>query len=644
MELARVKTEAFVPRGGLDIVSPPMTLAPGVAFDAENWECSLEAGVSVIGGYDKYVDGDTAGEMMIRPAIFSVLTGSLISGEILRGATSGATLVFGITADQRASLTAGMTNVGVFVTNVSGQFIAGEALLRADSLSPSTIYLESVPDGFTGTAEEVEEQRADAESAIRRFMDKPGSGEFAYSALNSGLTQGPLLGAFVMDDIPYAVRAKNPALTSTGATNAVFIRPARGPQSNRYWEVAADMSAIPTAGADFKFVLSNFANPALPPVCYGVSGTYQAFMYDGSSFTFLPTGMSIDRPSHLAVHENRLFLAFEGSLQFSALNDPTTWSVVVGAGEIATGSKITGLLSVTGSEGASALLVSTETRLFVLYGSAVDEFRLIQLSENTGALPKSIQWIGQPVFQNMFGITMLSTSDRYGGFEESAISSAVKPFLDERRSRATASMICRDKNQYRLFFDDKTALYVTFKDGKVLGMFRVRLKHKVTCAWSSKLSNQTELMLIGTEDGGLYKMDVGTSFAGESIPHFIRFAFNHIRSPRVEKHFKRALIEAEADGYCRVHVGYDLDYGGNRREVTADEAIETPGLNGGFWDDGTWDVGYWDGATTTPFVVDTPGSGVNYSLRFQNDDRLSKPLNITGVLVDYTVRRQQRGH
>ena len=645
MKLPVVQTEYFVPQGGQDSVSPALLLKNGVAFDAQNWECAL-AGYSRSGGYDKFVNGKTPSEMGFKVAVVSVVTGQIFSGETLTGATSGATMIFGVRYEGTTPqfVTAGMTNVAVYVTDINGLFVAGETLIRKAGLSPATIYLEASPGAVDeGTALEIEEARATAEAAMRAYMDKPGSGIFS-TYLITNLTRGATLGVFVLSDIPYVVRAKNPALTLAGDTNAVFIRPATPDDSaNRYWEVATDQSLIPTDGANFEFVLSNFAGPSGPKVVYGVSGTYKAFVYTGAAFSFITTGMADDRPSHLAVHGNRLWLSFKGSLQYSALNNPLTWSPVVGAGEMAMGSDITGLLSITGSENKTALLVSTEDKLFIVYGSGVSDFQLVPFSDNTGALPKTLQWMGQPIFQNIFGLTQMTTSSAFGGFRENTISAPVKTYLDARRGAATASMICRDKDQYRIFFGD-TALYVTFRNGAPIGMFTQKLKHRVTCAWSCVLSDNSELLLIGTEDGGLYKMDVGTSFAGETIPHHIRLAYNHFRSPRIEKHFKRTIIEARSEGYAKIMVGYDLDYGGNRREVSDATAIESPDFgSSGFWDDGTWDVGYWDGATSSPHIIDTPGTGGNFSIRFQGDDAISRPVNVTGVTIDYTVRRAKRG-
>ncbi|MEO6158586.1 MAG: hypothetical protein ABIQ39_13275, partial [Ilumatobacteraceae bacterium] len=118
MKLPDVRSEFFVPKGGQDIVSPALLLANGVAFDAINWEAGLEAGYSVSGGYDKFVNGKTVAEMNIRVAVVSVTTGFISSGETLVGDTSGARFTFGVRFDGALPqlVTGGMTNVAVYVT------------------------------------------------------------------------------------------------------------------------------------------------------------------------------------------------------------------------------------------------------------------------------------------------------------------------------------------------------------------------------------------------------------------------------------------------------------------------------------------------------------------------------------------------
>jgi hypothetical protein len=646
-----IQSKSFVPEGGLDLVTPVLLLKDGVAFDASNWECDVDGGVSRIGGYDRYVSGATPSEQDFRIATVTCFSGTIPSEQILTGRTSQATMRFAAKYNaidptvegDSVDIVAGDSNTAIYVTNVLGQFVAGEML---DSTAGASLVLDTAPTLLAiENPAAIESARVAAEAALRPLMNKPGL-LFEDGVDVPGLASGHTLGVFVMNDVTYVVKAQNPALTGLGNTdNCLFLQPL----GNRGWEVALDAEAMPAAGARFEFALSNIHAPALPPAIYGISNTSKAFMFDGSTITYITTGMSPDIPNHMAIHAGRLFLAYGGSLQYCGLlNGADTgvlgddgWLVETGAGEASMGEDITGLLSVTGENGATALLVSTKNQMSVLYGASNDSFQLVPFSDNTGALPNTLQWLGQPLFQSAFGLTAWNATQKFGGFIESSLSAAIKPFVDARRGHASASMVCRDKNQYRVFYDDGRAIFTTFRNGKSAGSFTEKLRHKVTCAWSCVLSDNTELMLIGTQDGGLYKMDVGSSFSGLSIPHHIRFAFNHLGSPRTDKHFKRSIVEIQAQRYVNIQIGYDLDYGDRSRDVTEDELVES--IEGGvLWDDGNWDQGYWDGAGRTPVRVDTPGTGSNISIRLKGDDKITSPFTLSAVIIDYIDRKHRR--
>lgn len=652
MKLPQVQSRSFVPDGGLDLVTPVLLLRDGAAFDASNWECDTVGGVSRIAGYDRYVGGRTPAESDFRIATVSCHSGSISTDQVLRGELSNATMRFAAkyTASTEPRIVAGESNVAIYVTDVHGVFIAGEVLVEADPYAPSSLSLDMPPDPLsTDDAEEVETARVAAEAALRPLMSKPGVTELLDESGEriSPYATGSTLGVFVLNDITYVVKQQSREQLEYGVTdNVLFLKPRvnvdQGGTTNREWDIAVDAEDIYGPGSHFEFVLSNLHAPSGPPAVYGVSGTSKAFQFNGTTLTYITTGMTDDRPNHIAVHANRIFLAFGGSLQYSPINTPFgPWVLHLGANELAMGAEITGLLSVTGAAEQTALLISTKDKLLVLYGKSDLTFQLVPFSENTGALPNTMQWMTQPLFQSAYGLTAMSATARFGGFNAATISAAIKPFMDVHRGRATASMICRDKNQYRIFFDDGRAVYTTFREGKLAGSFTVKYRHKVTCSWSCVLSDDTELMLIGTEDGGLYKLDVGSSFAGESIAHHIRFAFNHMGTPRTDKHFKRSVVEIQADRYVSVQLGYDLDYGDRSRDVT-EEALVASTEGGVLWDDGYWDDGYWDAADRTPVTIDTPGTGNNISIRVRGDDRLTSPFTISAVIIDYLSRRQRR--
>ena len=640
-----VQTEAFSLNGGLDFVTPPLQVKSGVAISASNFEVDLETGYARIGGYDRFAGGRTLSEQNIKTAIVTTTTPTPIAtGSLMLGATSGALMVFLATNEGADTLTAGVWQV--FVSEMSGTFLAGEAIQFGGLSNTGATVLDSAPAPLSGGEyEERAAARVLAERILGPIMKAPWQ--------SSGVAVDPrVYGLFVLNDTPVCV------MRSTAGGTAVFKQPEISLATlavNRQW-INTQTSSIPVTGASrFEFEVDTLGDPLGPERAFGVSGTSKAFIYSPVGVQFITTGMADDTPDHLAVHANRLFLSFGPSLQFSEVGDPMAWSPVVGAGEISAGSNITGLLSLTGESNESALLVSTEKRLLVLYGDGAHNFQLIQFSENTGAMPRTLQWIGRAVFQSNFGLSSMTASQAFGGFAASSISDQIKPFMDERRSKATASMIVRNKNQYRLFFDDGSGVYVTFRpnrDGHLVpaGSFPVQFRHKVTCAWSyvskgniGAIPAGEEVLLVGTDDGEVFRLDVGWSFKGESIPWHIRLAFNHFKDPRRIKQFKRALLEVQSAGYSVARVGYDIDYRGPEKELTPDTVVNTSetGANR-FWSDAQWNQYRWDVTLTEPINVDTPGSGVNFSLRLEGEDRYSQPFVLTGVLIHYVMRRLMR--
>ena len=110
-------------KGGLDLVTPTLNLAPGMCRDALNFECSITGGYTRIAGYERY-DGQTAPSAAGFASIALSATTLLANGNLIVGQSSGAT----------ASV-CGTTNLGVTLNGVSflagsgsGTFLLGETV------------------------------------------------------------------------------------------------------------------------------------------------------------------------------------------------------------------------------------------------------------------------------------------------------------------------------------------------------------------------------------------------------------------------------------------------------------------------------------------------------------------------------------
>jgi hypothetical protein len=392
----------------------------------------------------------------------------------------------------------------------------------------------------------------------------------------------------------------------------------------------------------FEFVNGNFGGQLASLNMYGCDGKNRAFEYDGSVFVPIASGMSSDAPEHIAIHQNQLFLSFKASLQHSAPGEPYSWNAIIGAGELAVGDDITGLVTQPGAEGGGALSILSKNSTYTLYGTGAIDWKLVSFKNEAGSYPYTAQLMSsRTIIFDDRGICDLATSQNYGNFEDATLSNQVKNEVNSKKSIASASTISREKNQYRIFFTDATGYYVTFAAGKVIGIMPITFANPVRCACSLESSSGEDLSFFGSTNGYVYQMDRGTSFDGESIEAFINLAYNFSQAPRIRKRFRQAAFEIEGDGYSEFNFSYELIYGTTLVQQPGSSRVIID-LGSTFWDSITWDSFYWDGQTIGPVETDMTGTGENYSISLISDSDYFRPHKISGVIVHFSDRRQLR--
>lgn len=403
--------------------------------------------------------------------------------------------------------------------------------------------------------------------------------------------------------------------------------------------IAGNSTAITFAvpGGRFEFGNYNFGTTKM----YGVDGKNRGFEFDGTTFVPIATGMAVDTPTFLREHKNHLFYAFSGSAQHSGIGTPYTWTIVSGAAELAMGDTITGFQRQAGSQDSAALAIFTRNGIKILYGVSSSTWVLVSYKEEAGAFPYTNQQIGLTLMLDDRGITSLETSQNYGNFMDATLSKRIQTWINARRSISIASCIVRDKNQYRLFFSDGSALYVTMDNGKPVGMLPVQLTHTPTCICSLENNSGNERIYFGDTSGYVHQMDVGTSFDGSNIEFYMDFAYNNFGSPRVLKSFKTAVLEVAGNGYAEFSMGYNLGYASTEIEQASNQAT-TLSLAGSFWDTATWDQFTWDAVNLLPSYFSMQGDSENISFKILGSSDYYSPLRFSGVLVSYVVRRALR--
>jgi hypothetical protein len=392
------------------------------------------------------------------------------------------------------------------------------------------------------------------------------------------------------------------------------------------------------AGGLYEFDIYNFGGHSGTRCLYGVNGVGYGFQFDGSSVIFIRTGMATDTPQHVKAHKNHLFYSFPGgSVQHSSRGVPLTFSALTGAAEIGLGDEITGFESVPG--GQMAIFGRNSTA--ILQGTSVDDWVLSSHSFESGAIERSIQGFTEPIYFDDRGITTLSAAQEFGDFKDNVVSVLVQPYLEQRTSNVTASMVVKEKSQFRVFFEDNTALYLTFRGHKLQGATVIDLGVKVNCCWSGENSDGTEVLLFGSTGGYLYRLDSGTSFDGSEIAASIRLPFHHYGSPNLNKRFLRATVELTAKSGTSLTVYPDFAYSDSDAPSSIAQDFSFTG-GGGFWDAAIWGSFVWSASPIGEADGYIDGLGRNLGLLIIHNATYEEPHTLHGLRVEYSVKNRRR--
>jgi hypothetical protein len=679
IQMPQVKTSFFAFKGGLDQVTPPLEAVVGSLRSAANVEIGVNNGYARLGGYERF-----SGKARPSSATYAILTctiaGSVSLGDVLtdNAGTTFGTVIALPTGQAVLTLITGTFSAGNIKVSgvVVGTCTGAQESAAAATPALNATYLNLAADAYRaligvvpgsgsilgvhiynghvyafrnnagGTAAVMHVDSPSGWSAITLFNEVSFTAGSGVATIIDGgtLTQGG-----VTSTIKRVVVQSGTLAAGNAVGRLIITNPAGGNFAAGAATVGAGtltLSGIQTAitmlpGGRFEFDNWNFGGGTSTKRMYGADGVNRGFEFDGTTLVPIVTGMTADTPLHVRQHKSHLFFAFGGSAQHSAIGDPYNWSVVSGANELACGDTISGFVELTGTATSGALAIYTRNRTSVLYGNSSADWNLVHYEDEAGALPYTLQFVTQGVVLDDKGITLLSTTQNYGNFANAVASAQIKPLLNDLTSLAVSSCIVRQKNQYRVFFSTGDAVYVTFKDGKILGMTPATLPDPVLCITSLEGSTGREEIYFGSSDGYVYQMDIGTSFDGDPIAWSAELAFNHFGSPRTLKSFKKAVTEVTGGDYSEFYFSYQLGYGSSEYD-SPEASTSTSDLTSSNWDSGNWDALFWDGRSLTPSESDITGTAENISLVYSGSSDEFQPFTLNGAIVHFTPRRNLR--
>lgn len=411
--------------------------------------------------------------------------------------------------------------------------------------------------------------------------------------------------------------------------------------TQRATTVAADSAQTIAPGGRLETRVHNFFGHSSTERLYGVDGVNHAFEYqdDPQFFYQIETGMNDDKPKHLAIHDEQLWLLFSGgSLQKSSVGDPALWQVSLGAAEMAIGAEGTGLLEEIGE----TLFVFTRNKTKYVTGDVANGYKLKDFSPDTGAHEWSIQRIGKGIYLDDRGFTSLAATERFGNYAANSFSSHVNPLVNDLRDQGVvASCVVKDKNLYRCFFADGRFISIGVSGSKITGITNGDLGKVIHCVDSGENLEGKEVIIFGSDDGYVYRMESGKNFDGEPITAFFRTAFHFSKSPNRRKHYRTAQLQVDNEGPCSIKVGTDYSFA-NPNEAA--ERIRNIALVGG---SGLWNVARWNefrwstGVVTEASIkLDADGSNISFLVSHTADDEDEHA--VTGVVLSLSGRRRQR--
>lgn len=671
----QIQTDYVKLGGGLDLVSPALSIRPGFALDAVNYEPGVYGGYKRIDGYERYdgrtspsagtyyyttytptttapAVGDTLTQGGVTAVVAYVATGVLAltkvaGGTLASGAyTGGGGGTFDMTPLARG-FSDGYTdavalNAAADIYRADIAAVPGSGSILGVWIYNGTVY--AFRNNAGGTAAVMHKATASGWSSVALGREVAFTSGGTYEIVEGNTITGAISGATAV--ITRVVLRSGSWAAGTAAGYLVFASQTGTFQAEdlnvgatlNVATIAGNSSAITLSPSGrYEFVNHNFSGATNTFRMYGCDGVNTAFEFDGTVFVKIRTGMTTDTPNYIAAHKKKLFLSFRASLQLSGDGTPYQWTVLSGASEIGMGEDITGLLVQPGD----VLAVFTRNSIKQLVGSTTSDFVLSELAPETGAIGRTAQNIGVAYCLDDRGITQITRTQAYGNFNHATVSRLAQPVIDTLRSKVVASTVYRARNQYRLYANDGTGVIMTVEGGNVVGITKLEYPFNVNCACSGEDSTGKDVVFLGSDDGYVYQADKGSSFDGADIEAFLRPAFNNSRSPRIRKRYRKAVLEMSATGYASIRVQPEFSYGDSDIGTHATQT-ETVQGSGGYYDFSQYENIFYDAQVVSSPEFSISGTGTNAAILFYSKSDIDLGHELQGYLLHHTPRRLAR--
>lgn len=344
---------------------------------------------------------------------------------------------------------------------------------------------------------------------------------------------------------------------------------------------------------------------------YGVNGVYRAFWATPSGWGNIYTqdNEELDNPKYLAMHaRTSLMLGFEdGSVMLSVPGLPYSYDGLLGAVELATGDRVTGLLEAAGN----STLVFGKRSISRLVGTSAENYTQATVVPNAGAYDYTCVNVGgQPVFTDPAGISTLQQSSDYGDFVGERSSYTISTWLTPKLIPGTDSvelggvacaMPCREKMQYRLFLNSGEVVSLCFtREGAKPMISSYALQEdpngtsvRVPLAWTSEVADSGKEMMfvvwnkslseqgydgtIGSipSDRRSYRLDYGWGYDGKMMRHYFDLAHTFVNNGMVNGQMTQMRLYGQGYGVATLNIksssiekNFDMEYNEYNQDIS----------------------------------------------------------------------------
>lgn len=669
------KIDSFPLAGGVDQMIQPIAAKPGTLISSINYEPAIPYGYSRVKGYERF-DGQT------RPSDSDPLA---VDCDLSVDPVLGDELTIGAVTCLFVKRIAG----GMIVTQNSGTIPDVTDIV----LSSSVIGMTDAPAqmSYGPSASEDAQNRHDAACAARLAIGKPpGSGAVRGVCFYNGVlyafrdnaggdacvmhkaTAAGWVAVDVGEELSFTnadAEISDGDTVTKGAVSATISRVVLetgdwgGTNSGRLIIAGrtggsfssgagtftgggnltiggASADIVFDDGGKFEFVIHNFYGGTLTRRMYGCDGKNRAFEFDGTVIVPIDTKTPTDKPSHITVHRNYLFLSFGSSSINSSAGNPYRYVADEGAAEIPVGDDIVGYAPLPGE----ALCIASRSQQKALIGADSDTWSLTDIAPENGGLPWSIQTMGSQTYLiDDRGITSISQSQAYGNFDIGTMSQHIQKFINAHSTKVNCSMVVRASNQYRLFFDDGTVLIMRPPIGKNRAEFLpLSLPVVANVCHSEEDLSGNERLFVGGTDGYVYELNRGSSADGDEISSYLRLWPITSGAPMLRKTFGNAWLGVTTELYSSVKVIPELSY-------NDPDAPELPHISSGdiagagaLWGTADWSEFFWSAQDAVKPKIDIKATGDAVGFVIYSDTAIDFGHTIQSVTLDYFPRRMSR--